>query len=346
MEVHLAGPKVATHGRGPTEGARLTGLLTAAHLLDLSITQKSETRISRLGEDRLGGIGMEGLEGKVIVFAGSWRHRDVHSGFPGRERCESRCERCRSKFGSRRGECSEATRACGGLAVVADISDEEQVRHLMDVATETYGRIHGLWNVAAYFHPDEVARDTNVVDIDLGDWQRNIDINLIGYLLTLRDANTRTSSRLGEGRSSTRSLVPGTRWRNPRRGRQPGDVGGRQCHDGDMLRGSTARRVVWLIALPPGLALTEAATGKSAGFCLRYRARDGAGAKVGNAVLRRSDGGLPVFRSIRMGDRPSALAIDGGMLMCALTVRLLVVNARMGYTGVSMPLSGSCAAWR
>src|SRR5206468_518134 len=43
-------------------------------------------------------------------------------------------------------------------------------------------------NVAANIHPDEVARDTNVVEIDLADWQRNIDVNLTGYLLTLRHA--------------------------------------------------------------------------------------------------------------------------------------------------------------
>jgi NAD(P)-dependent dehydrogenase (short-subunit alcohol dehydrogenase family) len=75
-----------------------------------------------------------------------------------------------------------------GVAVVADISDEEQVRNLIDVAIKTYGRIDGLFNVAANISPDEVARDTNVVDIELDAWRRTIDVNLTGYLLTLRYA--------------------------------------------------------------------------------------------------------------------------------------------------------------
>ncbi|MCX4555612.1 SDR family oxidoreductase [Streptomyces phaeochromogenes] len=51
-----------------------------------------------------------------------------------------------------------------------------------------YGRIDGLFNVAANIHPEEVAKDTNVVDIDLAAWQRTIDVNLTGYLLTLKHA--------------------------------------------------------------------------------------------------------------------------------------------------------------
>ncbi|MCR3723909.1 NAD(P)-dependent dehydrogenase (short-subunit alcohol dehydrogenase family) [Streptomyces umbrinus] len=75
-----------------------------------------------------------------------------------------------------------------GVAMVVDISDEEQVKSQIDRAMKEYGRIDGLFNVAANIHPEEVAKDTNVVDIDLAAWQRTIDVNLTGYLLTLKHA--------------------------------------------------------------------------------------------------------------------------------------------------------------
>lgn len=72
--------------------------------------------------------------------------------------------------------------------MVVDISDEEQVKSQIDRAMKEYGRIDGLFNVAANIHPEEVAKDTNVVDIDPAAWQRTIDVNLTGYLLTLKHA--------------------------------------------------------------------------------------------------------------------------------------------------------------
>ena len=75
-----------------------------------------------------------------------------------------------------------------GVAAVLDISNAEQVKNLIDLAIDKFGKINGLFNVAANIHPEEVAKDTNPVDIDLEVWRRNIDINLTGYMLTSKYA--------------------------------------------------------------------------------------------------------------------------------------------------------------
>ncbi|PRY13946.1 SDR family NAD(P)-dependent oxidoreductase [Kineococcus rhizosphaerae] len=75
-----------------------------------------------------------------------------------------------------------------GVALEMDISDDDDVARLIGTAMDTYGRIDGLFNVAANIAPAEVALDTNAIDIDLQAWQRSIDINLTGYLRTLKHA--------------------------------------------------------------------------------------------------------------------------------------------------------------
>jgi NAD(P)-dependent dehydrogenase (short-subunit alcohol dehydrogenase family) len=105
---------------------------------------------------------MEGLKDKVIVFAGAG------------------------------GIATASARILGaggeGIATVLDISDEGAVERQIDLAIKEYGKIDGLFNVAANIDPAEVAKDTNAVDIDLAAWQRTIDVNLTGYLLTLKHA--------------------------------------------------------------------------------------------------------------------------------------------------------------
>ena len=130
---------------------------------------------------------MEGLNGKVIVFAGAGGIATAAAHYLGAggakivvgDAVEASAERA-----------VEAAKKAGsdGVALAIDIANEEQVRSLIDLSIQTYGRIDGLFNVAANIGPSEVAKDTNVVDIDLADWQRNVDVNLTGYLLTIRYA--------------------------------------------------------------------------------------------------------------------------------------------------------------
>ncbi len=130
---------------------------------------------------------MEGLRDKVIVFAGAGGIACAAARFLGSGGATIVVSDVLEESA---GRVVQAAKDAGGdgVAMVGDISDEAQVKRQIDVAVTTYGRIDGLFNVAANIHPDEVALDTNVVDIDLAVWRRNIDINLTGYLLTLRHA--------------------------------------------------------------------------------------------------------------------------------------------------------------
>lgn len=85
--------------------------------------------------------------------------------------------------------CIEAIEAGGdGVSLKMDISNSDDVKELINLAISTFGKIDGLVNVAANINPLEVAKDTNPVDIEVDVWQRNIDINLTGYLLTSKYA--------------------------------------------------------------------------------------------------------------------------------------------------------------
>ncbi|SEQ01562.1 NAD(P)-dependent dehydrogenase, short-chain alcohol dehydrogenase family [Streptomyces sp. yr375] len=130
---------------------------------------------------------MEGLENKVVVLAGAGGLATATARFLG----AGGARIVVSDVVEASAEATlRAARDAGGegVAMVVDISDEDQVKSQIDRAMKEYGRIDGLFNVAANIHPEEVAKDTNVVDIDLAAWQRTIDVNLTGYLLTLKHA--------------------------------------------------------------------------------------------------------------------------------------------------------------
>lgn len=130
---------------------------------------------------------MEGLKDKVIVFAGAGGIADGVAQYLGQSGAKiivgdiniASAERCIEVIKKAGGE---------GVATTLDIANEEQVKALMELAVSEYGQINGLFNVAANIDPAEVAQDTNPVDIDLACWQRNIDINLTGYMLTTKYA--------------------------------------------------------------------------------------------------------------------------------------------------------------
>ncbi len=130
---------------------------------------------------------MEGIKDKVIVFAGAGGIADGTAKFLG----ESGAKIVVGDIVKENAErCVQIAKDAGGdgVATILDISNPEQVKNLMDLAIKHYGKINGLFNVAANINPIEVAKDTNPVDIALEDWQRNIDINLTGFMLTSKYA--------------------------------------------------------------------------------------------------------------------------------------------------------------
>ncbi|GAA2575538.1 glucose 1-dehydrogenase [Winogradskya consettensis] len=130
---------------------------------------------------------MEGLTDKVVVFAGAGGIATATASLLGAGGARIVVSDVVLDSAERT---AQAARDAGGeaIAVVADISDQDQVNAQIDRAVKEYGRIDGLFNVAANIHPDQVAEDTDAIGIDLAAWQRTIDVNLTGYLLTLKAA--------------------------------------------------------------------------------------------------------------------------------------------------------------
>src|SRR5687768_14411859 len=67
----------------------------------------------------------------------------------------------------------------GDLALVVDVTDEEQVRDMYARVRDELGRIDVLFNNAG-INPSD---DTTVTDTDLDAWQRVQDVNVRGVFL-------------------------------------------------------------------------------------------------------------------------------------------------------------------
>jgi NAD(P)-dependent dehydrogenase (short-subunit alcohol dehydrogenase family) len=255
---------------------------------------------------------MQGLENKVVVFAGAGGIAAATATFLGAGGAKivvSDVVQASAEL------TAQAARDAGGeaIALVADISDEEQVRHQIQVAVKTYGRIDGLFNVAANIHPDEVARDTNVVDIDLADWQRNIDVNLTGYLLTLRHALPHMIA--GAGGSVVNTISDGMY------GGMEDKVAYQTTKAGvSAMTRHVARKYgksgIRANSLSPGLVLTEAATGnlpeefRDIVLAMAPAPRLGKPADVGAMAAF-------LFSDLSEWITGQVLCVDGGMLMRA-----------------------------
>lgn len=75
-----------------------------------------------------------------------------------------------------------AAEAPGDLALVADVSDEEQVRSVYQRVRSEYGRIDALFNNAGISPTD----DGSVLETSLEAWQRVQDVNLKSVFLCCR----------------------------------------------------------------------------------------------------------------------------------------------------------------
>lgn len=255
---------------------------------------------------------MDGLAGKVIVFAGAGGIAQATAtllGAGGAKLVVSDVVEASAEA------TAQATRDAGGeaIALVADISDEDQVKRQMAVAMDRYGRIDGLFNVAANIHPDEVARDTNVVEIDLADWQRNIDINLTGYLLTLRHALPHMIS--GGGGSVVNMISDGMY------GGMEDKVAYQTTKAGvSAMTRHVARKYgkagVRANSLSPGLVLTDAAKGnlpeefRDLALAMAPAPRLGVPADVGAMAAF-------LFSDLSEWVTGQVMCVDGGMLMRA-----------------------------
>jgi NAD(P)-dependent dehydrogenase (short-subunit alcohol dehydrogenase family) len=85
---------------------------------------------------------------------------------------------------------ADQIKSAGGEAIgrALDISDESSFARLVEFAAGEYGRLDGLYNVAADLSAGNLGRDTDVLSVPIEVWQRTIDVTLSGYMYGIRHA--------------------------------------------------------------------------------------------------------------------------------------------------------------
>ena len=68
---------------------------------------------------------------------------------------------------------------CGGLALTADVTDEQAVRGLVDHTLAAYGAVDVLVNVVGGSRPGK-----STIDLPLAEWERLLTVNLTSVFLT------------------------------------------------------------------------------------------------------------------------------------------------------------------
>jgi NAD(P)-dependent dehydrogenase (short-subunit alcohol dehydrogenase family) len=72
------------------------------------------------------------------------------------------------------------------IAVEFDLADQASVRVLVDRTVAEFGAVHGLYNVGADLSENNLGRDSTVLETDFDVWHRTLDVNLLGYVRTIR----------------------------------------------------------------------------------------------------------------------------------------------------------------
>jgi len=72
------------------------------------------------------------------------------------------------------------------IAIEFDLADDDSVRQLVAETVAKFGPIHGLDNVGADLSEGNLGRDTTVLDTEFDVWHRTLEVNLLGYVRTIR----------------------------------------------------------------------------------------------------------------------------------------------------------------
>jgi NAD(P)-dependent dehydrogenase (short-subunit alcohol dehydrogenase family) len=81
----------------------------------------------------------------------------------------------------------EITNAGGhAIAVEFDLAEDDSIRHLTDATTSEFGTIHGIANVGADLSENNLGRDTTVLETPFDVWHHTLDVNLLGFVRTIR----------------------------------------------------------------------------------------------------------------------------------------------------------------
>ncbi|MEV1245269.1 SDR family NAD(P)-dependent oxidoreductase [Nonomuraea sp. NPDC050022] len=72
------------------------------------------------------------------------------------------------------------------IAVHFDLADEPSINAMVARTMEAFGAVHGLFNVGADLSPGNLGRDKSLLDTDLDVGERTMDVNVVGYVRTVR----------------------------------------------------------------------------------------------------------------------------------------------------------------
>jgi NAD(P)-dependent dehydrogenase (short-subunit alcohol dehydrogenase family) len=72
------------------------------------------------------------------------------------------------------------------IAIEFDLADEQSIENMVDRTVDEFGALHGLHNVGADLSENNLGHDTTVLDTDMDVWHRTLDVNLLGYVRTIR----------------------------------------------------------------------------------------------------------------------------------------------------------------
>lgn len=85
------------------------------------------------------------------------------------------------------GTAREIVRAGGrAIAVEFDLADEHSIDGLVERTIAEFGPPSGLYNVGADLSPGNLGRDTTLLETDMDVWTRTLDVNLLGFVRTIR----------------------------------------------------------------------------------------------------------------------------------------------------------------
>jgi NAD(P)-dependent dehydrogenase (short-subunit alcohol dehydrogenase family) len=129
---------------------------------------------------------MRGLDGKTFIVAGG--ATGIGAGTAERLACEGAFVTVGDVNIAGAKETVDRITASGGraIAVEFDLADEASVQQLVDQTIREFGTVQGLHNVGADLSENNLGRDTTVLDTDFDVWHRTLDVNLLGYVRTIR----------------------------------------------------------------------------------------------------------------------------------------------------------------
>jgi NAD(P)-dependent dehydrogenase (short-subunit alcohol dehydrogenase family) len=129
---------------------------------------------------------MRGLEGKTFIVAGG--ATGIGAGTAKRLAAEGASVAVGDvNIAGARATVGQITESGGNaIAVEFDLADDDSIHQLVESTIAEFGAVHGLDNVGADLSEGNLGRDTTILDTPFEVWQRTLDVNLLGYVRTIR----------------------------------------------------------------------------------------------------------------------------------------------------------------